>query len=141
MKIVLDSSVLVAAFYKPIYGPSFSKDVYDYVVEHSKAYVSVNIIKEVHRTLREKLKFSVQDTEYFLSLIQQKTNLSEISTHHPNLLKETGLRDPNDLRVLELAINVDANFILTWDKDLLVLNQVNVTKIMTPRIFWTTLGF
>jgi len=133
--------VLVAAFYKPIYGPSFSKDVYDYVVEHSKAYVSVNIIKEVHRTLREKLKFSVQDTEYFLSLIQQKTNLSEISTHHPNLLKETGLRDPNDLRVLELAINVDANFILTWDKDLLVLNQVNVTKIMTPRIFWTTLGF
>ena len=133
--------MLVAAFYKPIYGPSFSKDVYDYVVEHSKAYVSVNIIKEVHRTLREKLKFSVQDTEYFLSLIQQKTNLSEISTHHPNLLKETGLRDPNDLRVLELAINVDANFILTWDKDLLVLNQVNVTKIMTPRIFWTTLGF
>lgn len=115
--------------------------MYDYVVEHSKAYVSVNIIKEVHRTLREKLKFSVQDTEYFLSLIQQKTNLSEISTHHPNLLKETGLRDPNDLRVLELAINVDANFILTWDKDLLVLNQVNVTKIMTPRIFWTTLGF
>ena len=133
--------MLVAAFYKPIYGPSFSKDVYDYVVEHSKAYVSVNIIKEVHRTLREKLKFSVQDTEYFLSLIHQKTNLFDISTHHPNLLKETGLRDPNDLRVLELAINVDANFILTWDKDLLVLNQVNVTKIMTPRIFWTTLGF
>jgi uncharacterized protein len=44
-------------------------------------------------------------------------------------------RDPKDNKFLELAISGNANYILTNDKDLLVLHPYQAIKIITPADF------
>jgi putative PIN family toxin of toxin-antitoxin system len=50
-----------------------------------------------------------------------------------------GLRDPDDLYLLALADAVNADFLLTGDKDLLVLKQHNQTKIISYSDFMVRL--
>ena len=47
----------------------------------------------------------------------------------------TGLRDVNDLYLLSFADTVNADFILTGDKDLLSLQSHHQTKIVTYKEF------
>ncbi|HEX9929659.1 MAG TPA: putative toxin-antitoxin system toxin component, PIN family [Pyrinomonadaceae bacterium] len=44
-------------------------------------------------------------------------------------------RDPKDDKLLELAISGNAGFMVTGDKDLLVLNPFQRIEIITPREF------
>lgn len=44
-------------------------------------------------------------------------------------------RDPKDDKLLELAISGNAGFLITGDKDLLVLNPFRGLEIITPREF------
>ena len=45
-------------------------------------------------------------------------------------------RDPDDDFVLATALAGHANYILTHDKDLLVLNEYEGIKIVPPAVFW-----
>ena len=55
-----------------------------------------------------------------------------------NLKKQVNVcRDPKDNHILALAHEADANFIVTGDKDLLVLENYKETKIVTPADFLT----
>ncbi len=45
-------------------------------------------------------------------------------------------RDKDDNHVLQLAGFMKADFIITGDKDLLVLNRYQSTSIVTPRAFY-----
>jgi len=51
------------------------------------------------------------------------------------------LRDANDLYLLMLADTVNADYILTGDKDLLTLQTHNQTKIVTYNDFVTVIGY
>lgn len=44
-------------------------------------------------------------------------------------------RDPKDDKLLELAVSGNADFLVTGDKDLLVLNPFRGVEIITPREF------
>jgi predicted nucleic acid-binding protein len=45
-------------------------------------------------------------------------------------------RDKDDLRILGLAKVEEPDYIITGDKDLLVLKQFEGIPIITPREFW-----
>jgi putative PIN family toxin of toxin-antitoxin system len=139
LKVVLDTSVLIAAFYKPLYGPSFSRDVYDYLVDEEQVFVSKEIMHEFKDKGAKKLKLSHQESSELESLLLKKLCLKEIKRSEINLPKGLLLRDKNDLHILELAVLVEADLILSWDKDLLTLKGVGNTKILTPREFWDSL--
>ncbi|MBF0526951.1 MAG: putative toxin-antitoxin system toxin component, PIN family [Deltaproteobacteria bacterium] len=49
--------------------------------------------------------------------------------------KITACRDPNDDKFLELAVEGNADFLITLDKDLLVLNPFEGIPILTPHEF------
>ncbi|MEM9895157.1 MAG: putative toxin-antitoxin system toxin component, PIN family [Bacteroidota bacterium] len=44
-------------------------------------------------------------------------------------------RDPKDDKLLELALNGQADYLVTGDEDLLVLQEFHKTKIITPKEF------
>ncbi len=44
-------------------------------------------------------------------------------------------RDPKDDKLLDLAVSGNANFLVTGDKDLLVLNPFHGIEFITPREF------
>lgn len=54
----------------------------------------------------------------------------------PNLnIKCDELRDQKDLIILSAAVSAKANFIITGDEDLLVLNEYQGISILTPQDF------
>ena len=140
MKVVLDTSVLIAAFYKPLSGPSFSSEVYDYIVENETPFVSPYILNEFKSKCVTKLRFTKKQTRIFQSLIKKKVRVASPRITHKKWPKGISLRDPKDRPILELSFFVNADLLLSWDKDLLALKQIGSLHILNPRQFWDSLA-
>ena len=54
----------------------------------------------------------------------------------PAVIDKPVCRDTSDDRIIGTALGGDADFIITGDKDLLVLKKYKGIKIVTPREFW-----
>lgn len=77
-----------------------------------------------------------------LSLYIQKTAIAEfyarvlMNWQHVSILQRVNdCRDKNDNKFLELALNGDANIIVSGDKDLLTMNPYRAISIITPSVF------
>jgi putative PIN family toxin of toxin-antitoxin system len=139
MRIVLDTNVLIAAFYKPLRGPSFSKEVFDYVVERETVVLSPDIIDEFQNKCFQKLKMPRLVIKNLLALVMRKTEM--VWPNHVSFDQvPMDLRDPKDRHVLALTLSIKADLLLSWDKDLLTLGKVGCTRILTPREFWDEVG-
>lgn len=94
--------------------------------------ISEQLLLELKRvTQRPKLKkyFSEEKVEElirFLLVVGQK--------HEPKVINLVS-RDPKDNFLLDLAETSKADYLVTGDKDLLVLNPFRSTQIMTPADF------
>jgi putative PIN family toxin of toxin-antitoxin system len=64
-----------------------------------------------------------------ISTFERKSQLIQVS------IKVEICRDPKDNKFLELAVEAGAACIITWDKDLLVLNPFEAIPILTPADF------
>lgn len=59
-----------------------------------------------------------------------------LAVHHIQVISQVEIcRDPKDNFLLALALDANADFLLTGDEDLLVLSQYNETAILTIRDF------
>ena len=67
--------------------------------------------------------------EHFLELLVREAEDIEITE------SVQVCRDPKDDRILELAVNGDAAYIVTGDEDLLVLNPFRGIEILRPADF------
>ena len=67
---------------------------------------------------------------------RQKFLIKFFDTSRRILIQETIsiCRDAKDNKFLELAVNVDAKFIITGDQDLLILNPFRGINIITPEL-------
>ncbi len=92
---------------------------------------SVDILEEVGFTLIRKFDFPLEQTKAFLQIISAN---AEIVT--PQKIKRI-VRDSNDDKIIACALNGGADYIVTGDKDLLVLKGYRSMKIVTPKKFET----
>jgi uncharacterized protein len=68
-------------------------------------------------------------TRYLFELIWLKTQLVHVTT-------QTRIcRDPNDDFLINLALDAQANYIITGDADLLTLNPIGSLEILTLSAF------
>ncbi|MCH5241107.1 MAG: putative toxin-antitoxin system toxin component, PIN family [Muribaculaceae bacterium] len=92
-------------------------------------FVSPELIEEINKVAtRNKFKSAIsqQSLQNLIELINVRCNwVSSCET------EENNLRDKKDLFILGMALNSSADFIVSGDKDLLVLNQYKSTKIIT----------
>ena len=74
--------------------------------------------------------------------LQETYRLIELYCYYVPIGKKaiSSVRDKKDLYLLSLAETVHADFILTGDKDLLLLQSHNQTKIVTYKEFATITG-
>ncbi len=141
MKIVLDTSVLIAALFRPLAGPSFSREVFDHLTAGEEdIFVSPYILQEFRRKCLKKLGFSSSETDAFEHLLKKRLQVITPEAGSFEHAASLELRDPDDQPILDLAAVVRADFLMTWDKDLLVLRHFQQTHILTPREFWDSLG-
>ena len=126
---VFDNNVLVSA----VLLGGVPRQAFDKLLDNGTVLVSVPVLLELAEVLRrEKFDRYVTPDERMRFLVNflKVAEMVEIS--------ETVLvcRDPKDDKLLELAASGKAGFLVTGDKDLLVLNPFRGVEIVTPREFW-----
>lgn len=105
--------------------------------------VTVCVCEELVRELKDvadrpkiRKHIKTKDIEQTVMLMQRYCSFV-----HFHAAVESSVRDKDDLFLLSLAETVDAEYIITGDKDLLVLGSFGNTKIITPAEAFRSLPF
>lgn len=128
MKVVLDANVLIAA----VAGRGLCEALLYLCLEEHDLILSRELLDEVYSKLIEKIKVPADMADDFCSLLRNNSSLAV-----PVKVADDACRDPKDLYLLGICKTTGADFLVTGDRDLLESGWRGVTKIVTPRQFWT----
>jgi uncharacterized protein len=124
-RIVFDTNVIVSALMFP---PSAPRKAFNLAYSTGKILASTATILELEEVLsRNKFQkyFSMEERIQFVARFFADAEIIEIRE------KIIACRDRKDDKFLELAVNGKANYIITGDQDLLVLNPFQVIAIIS----------
>jgi putative PIN family toxin of toxin-antitoxin system len=126
--IILDTNILISTFA----FPGFSAKVHDFCAVNFKLVTSEWILNELDGKLGlPKFRCSIERR----SAINETIRIRHRVVFPDNELPTT-CRDPDDNHILQLAQFINADFIITGDRDLLDLINFEKTKILSPREFY-----
>jgi putative PIN family toxin of toxin-antitoxin system len=129
-RIVLDSNVVLSA---AIFKRSIPRQAVDKALREDSILMSAAAIAELQDLFGRSKKF-----DKYLSLSARTKFLNDLleSVKIIEIIETISVcRDPKDNKFLELAINGKADYIITGDQDLLVLNPFQTIRILTPQEF------
>ncbi len=94
--------------------------------------ISPEILAELQKLLEQKLRYSAKESVKYCLFIESFARIV-----HPTIRLNI-VRDPDDNKILECAVEAKATAILTFDKDLLELKEYEAIKIIHPRMlkYW-----
>ena len=124
-RIVLDTNILISAALLVNSKPYFA---FEKAIKEGQILGSEEILDELEEVLsRNKFDkyITLDQRKLFYTLIVHYIKIIEITE------RITASRDSKDDKFLELAVNGNAQFIVTGDKDLLVLNPFRKIEILT----------
>jgi len=131
-KIIIDTNVLVSALIQRNY-PYFI--LFNYVLENQvEMCISDDLFEEYFNVLhrpkftkypdfQNKAEFILAQIESFATKFYPKEKVDIIS-------------DRNDNRLLELALESSADFIITGNSNDFIMNDFQGTKIVSPKEYW-----
>ncbi|MDY6988589.1 MAG: putative toxin-antitoxin system toxin component, PIN family [Thermodesulfobacteriota bacterium] len=126
MKIVLDANVVIAAFA----ARGLCESIFEVCLSDHEIVLSDDLLDEILRNLRRKINLPTDVVDNIGDLLREHSNFSI-----PVPLPADLCRDPDDTKILGLAIASNADCIVTGDKDLLVLKTFQGIPILNPRSF------
>ena len=128
MRVVFDTNVLIAAF---LTEGVCSKLLVRARWREFELFLSEDIILEFERNLRKKFAFSPAEIKDARSVLLEASGkiVPAISLIAPVC------RNPEDDKILACTKQTDAEYLVTGDQDLLVINPYGRTRIITPRNF------
>ena len=125
-RVILDTNVLLSRLLLP---DSITARAVRRLLDRAQAIVSEETLRELAETL-SRPKFdpyvSLQDRQKFFELFARVAEWVPVTTTIRRC------RDPNDDKFLELALDGNAGWIITGDKELLELSPFQSTLILTP---------
>jgi putative PIN family toxin of toxin-antitoxin system len=135
MNLVLDANVFVSAY---IWHGIPEVILIRIAKKMDTLFFTDAIINEIEGIIgMPKLKRSKEQIDYILANIKKRGKKIVTSPQH----RVTGVcRDPDDEKYLECAIAAGADYIITGDKDLLVLKEYGGVKIVNARSYLDIVG-
>jgi putative PIN family toxin of toxin-antitoxin system len=127
VKVVLDTNVLLAG----VATQGICQGVVTECLQHHELITSVSILDEFSRHLLGKFKMPLGLARETIAFIRGQSLVVVPAKFPPE-----ACRDPADLMVLGTAVVGAAQYIVTGDKDLLVLERYQNVAIVTPREFY-----
>ena len=128
-RVVFDTNVIISAM---LFGDSVPSRAFLGVLDSGTILMSRSLARELSEVLGRK-KFdryvSREQRGRFLASLIRESDMIEVTES----IRACG--DPKDNRILELAVDGNADFIVTGDVDLLVLNSFRGVRILTPATF------
>ena len=128
-RFVVDNNILVSAL---LVKNSIPFQVIQKIEELGIILYSEATLLELNQVLNRKKfakYFTLEEKQVFLVKLIEKSELVEIEE------VITACRDPKDDKFLELAVSGKADFMITGDRDLLVLNPFRSIEIITANEF------
>lgn len=128
-KIIIDTNVIVSSF---LFAESTTRRAFD----HAK-FSGVILFSEATFTELEVVLHRQKFDRYVPLAIRQRF-LKGLRTTSQRIDTQTNIdvcRDPKDNKFLALALDGQADYLITGDRDLLVLHPFQKTKIVTPADF------
>lgn len=133
IRAVIDANTLISAVInKPF---SVSQEIYqNFVSKRFLLIVSPPLLAEIEDVLNRDrvMKLHKHATEDLQKIINELTNLSYVV---PGKTEIQVVRDPDDDKVIAAAVEGNAEYIVSRDKDLLDLKEYQGIKIITPEKF------
>ena len=126
MKVILDTNIFLSS---ALFGGKISR-LHSFCFSATKVYISEFILREVEEKLLNKFGVEVEKVEFILSEISSTCIVAVPIGAMPEIC-----RDADDNNILHLAKTIEADFIITGDKDLLDLKFFKKTEIISPANF------
>ena len=126
-RVVFDTNVLISTFV----FPGFAVDVYNHCALHVELYTSEWVLSEFDEKMEHKFRYLPERRSRIIDTIRERHTVTLPTNDLP-----TNSRDPDDNNILQVALFVEADFIVTGDRDLLDLGKVNNTEIINPKTFF-----
>ena len=126
MRILLDTNVIIAA----LIARGVCHELLEHCARRHKLVTSDFILDEVRDKLIQKFKYTSEVADEAVRLLRSRM---EVVT--PASLDAQVCRDPDDDSILATATAGNCKFIITGDKDLLVLQTFGEVKIVGPGDF------
>ena len=127
MRLILDTNVILAAFA----GRGLAHALFELCLEKHEIIISEHILSEVQRNLQKKLKMPKDKILMITEYLKEFCTFSNFIK-----LDKEACRDIDDVKILGLSEIAKPEYIITGDKDLLVLKEFHSVPIITPRQFW-----
>ena len=127
MRVVLDSSVIVAAFA----ARGICTALFESCVENHEVVLCEEMLREIERALLRKVRVPPSVARDVLGYLRDSTE-----TVSPAPIDPRVCRDKGDLPVLGAAVAAGCDYIITGDDDLLSVGEHENVKIVSPRSFW-----
>ncbi len=127
--VVLDTNILVSY---AVYRSEMIANVVQLAFARYRPIVSQETFGELQHVLSRfvaRKKFTTLEMDEVLATYLAVGKWVNIITHIERC------RDPKDDKFLSLALNGEADYLVTGDQDLLVLKKIGRTKIVTPKDF------
>jgi putative PIN family toxin of toxin-antitoxin system len=128
-RFVMDTNIFISRL---LLIDSISSQVVRHILDNSKVVVTDDTLQELSSVLlRSKFDkyVSLKARELFIEGVKSVSIHAEVK----RFLKVC--RDPKDNKILEAAVNGNAEVIITGDQDLLVLKEFEEVKIIKPQDF------
>jgi putative PIN family toxin of toxin-antitoxin system len=126
MRIVLDANVIVAAFA----SRGLCESVMEVCLSEHEIVLSEELLDEILGSLLQKIRLPSGVVDSIGELLREHATMLNPIPIAPGVC-----RDPDDLKVLSLAVASKADYIVTGDKDLLALKKYEGIPILSPRSF------
>lgn len=130
MRVVLDSNVIIAAFATE----GMCHSLFEACLINHTLILSEDLLREIRDHLEDKIKLPSSRSMEIISFLKKHSALQT-----PPQLSPALCRDPDDVKVLALALGSKADCMVTGDKDLLVMKSFQGIPILSPREFWEEL--
>ena len=127
MRVVFDSNVLVAAF--ATHG--VCSEIFEHCLKNTTILCGDFIAGEVERILVDKVKIPAKKTSEIIHYIRNQSQWIM-----PERVTVENLRDPKEHMIIATALSGQADYLITGDKDMLVLKKIKRTLIISPREYW-----
>ena len=126
MRVLLDSNVWLAI----LTTDGQCRRMWRQARDVSQIYASPDILGEIEEKLRLKFGFHPRHAHLLAAFVRRQTKPVTVTGAPPKIC-----RDADDDFILAAAVKAGCDYLVTGDKDLLVLRKVSGLNIVTPREF------
>jgi uncharacterized protein len=137
IRAVVDTNIVIRGLIKPhgTVGPILTRLAeVAYTLVYSEPILDELLSKLALPRIRDKYGIDDDVIETTVALLALRGELV-----HP-MRRVHVCRDPKDNMFIEAALAGDAEYLVTGDEDLLVLNKFETMRMVTPRVFLATLS-